>query len=368
MTPDLRFGYARPMRWTKEPPSFFTELANKAGCAWPHLDEARALSASTRTTLRALVAEHAPRDTSAVVFGSLARGEYTPGSDLDWTLLIDGQADEDHYIRVQRISDALARANYLEPGPTGVFGNLAFSHPILHQIGGQDDTNRNTTQRILLLLESTAISDDTAHERVLRLILSRYVNDDRGIFYGSKLVLIPRFLLNDIVRYWRTMAVDFVTKQRERADGWALRNAKLRMSRKLIFVSGLLTCFSFELFGQYTRWTDENNKLSTPLLVTALLERVRRTPLENLAETLLRPTVQPATAKQIMDAYDGFVGLLADQDKRDRLKHLRLEELGDDPVFKEVRRLGYEFQRGLFKLFFREDKRLRELIEEYGVF
>jgi hypothetical protein len=42
------------------------------------------------------------------------------------------------------------------------------------------------------------------------------------------------FSLNDIVRFWRTMAVDFASKQRDRAgEEWGLRNAKLRMSRKL---------------------------------------------------------------------------------------------------------------------------------------
>ncbi len=38
---------------------------------------------------------------------------------------------------------------------------MAFSHDIIHQIGGQDDTNKNTTQRILLLLESCAIGQRT---------------------------------------------------------------------------------------------------------------------------------------------------------------------------------------------------------------
>ncbi|HEV2991737.1 MAG TPA: nucleotidyltransferase domain-containing protein [Candidatus Angelobacter sp.] len=31
---------------------------------------------------------------SLVVFGSLARGEWTTGSDLDWTYLVDGQATQ----------------------------------------------------------------------------------------------------------------------------------------------------------------------------------------------------------------------------------------------------------------------------------
>ncbi len=31
---------------------------------------------------------------------------------------------------------------------------MDLGHDIIHQIGGQYDTNKNTTQRILLLLES----------------------------------------------------------------------------------------------------------------------------------------------------------------------------------------------------------------------
>ena len=64
------------------------------------LPEARAASLKTREELDSLLSEevgkYTSEDTSLVVFGSLARGEWTSGSDLDWTYLIDGQANSDH--------------------------------------------------------------------------------------------------------------------------------------------------------------------------------------------------------------------------------------------------------------------------------
>jgi predicted nucleotidyltransferase len=343
-------------------------LREKVGCEWPNIEQAQRLTASTQERLRTLLREQDPSDTSIVVFGSLARGEYTLGSDVDWTLLIDGQADEGHYGQARSIGRLLAKENFHEPGPTGVFGNIAFSHPILHQIGGQEDTNKITTQRILLLLESVAIGKSEAYERVLRLVLTRYVEDDRGLLYGAKSHTIPRFLLNDIVRYWRTVAVDFVSKQREREGGWALRNAKLRMSRKLIFVSGLLTCFSFELFGAGRPWLDEHGAMVTPRLIDFLLKRIHIQPMESLAEVLLRPSISAETGKTLFDNYDAFLGLLADREKRDHLKKLPLEDLGKDALFKEAGRLGHRFQTGLDRMFFEEDEELARLIRLYGVF
>jgi hypothetical protein len=350
-------------------PSPIARLEEKAGRAFPHVAAARRLSAETRARLADLLAVETPSDTSVTVFGSLARGEYTPGSDLDWTLLIDGQADTAHYAAVRAITRALGREGFHEPGPTGLFGNVAFSHPILNNIGGQEDTNKLTTQRILLLLESSPVGKDEAHERVLKLVLGRYVEDDRGLLYGSKQRVVPRFLLNDIVRYWRTVTVDFVYKQRDRTDGWALRNAKLRMSRKLIFVSGLLLCFSLELDGDAGRVRDEAGKIAVPRLVAALRDRLRATPLEHLALAALRPGVRAETARDLFDAYDAFLALLADDDKRAHLKKLTFDDLDrGDALFRDASGIGHRFQRALDALFFEEDEALRRLVLEYGVF
>jgi hypothetical protein len=107
--------------------------------------------------------KYASDDSSLVVFGSLAGDEWTSGSDLDWTFLIDGQAESEHFDIAQKIRKLLKEneKQFPQPGSTGTFGNMAFSHDIVHQIGGQNDSNKNTTQRILLLLESRPIGKKT---------------------------------------------------------------------------------------------------------------------------------------------------------------------------------------------------------------
>jgi hypothetical protein len=164
--------------------------------------------------------------------------------------LIDGQADPQHLQMAQEVVGRLGKAEFNPPGATGIFGSMTFSHDLVQKIGGREDTNENTTRRVLLLQESAAFGKSDAYERVVRLLLSRYLKDDYGLRFGTLKYKVPRFLLNDIVRYWRTVTVDFVEKQRGQAGhGWGLRNAKLRMSRKLIFATGMLSCFSCHLLS-----------------------------------------------------------------------------------------------------------------------
>src|SRR5262249_6487557 len=213
-----------------------TLLQARVGEEWSAITKARTRAVDTGKKLEKTVKGLSSSDTSIVVFGSLARKEWTSKSDVDWTMLIDGQADPQHLEVAHDIADRLKRARFAEPGTTGIFGNMTFSHDLVQKIGGREDTNENTTRRVLLLQESAAFGKPDAHERTLRLILSRYLNDDWGFKYSRLPMKVPRFLLNDIVRYWRTLTVDFVEKQRGHAGhGWGLRNAKLRMSRKLIF-------------------------------------------------------------------------------------------------------------------------------------
>lgn len=67
----------------------------------------------------------AAREREAIlVFGSLARNEFTSGSDVDWALLIDGPADPQHFEIAQKLVPFFSDK---PPGPTQVFGGPIFS-------------------------------------------------------------------------------------------------------------------------------------------------------------------------------------------------------------------------------------------------
>jgi predicted nucleotidyltransferase len=156
-------------------------LAELTGSKWPNLSTAREYTRRKRAELQKLLDQIDTNDTSIVVFGSLARDEAMEGSDTDWTLLVDGIADPLHTSSAQEISRRLETAGATKPGPEGTFGALAFSHQIVQWIGGEDDSNANTTRRILLLLESKPVGQPYALEPVLNIVLSRYLNEDRGL-------------------------------------------------------------------------------------------------------------------------------------------------------------------------------------------
>jgi hypothetical protein len=294
----------------------------------------------------------------------------TSSSDADWILLVDGQAFPEHQNQTTDVGQLLYDNKFGEPGRSGVFGCMVSSHSLVHQIGGEDDKNSNTTRRILLLLlESIAVGDAEAYNRVRRQILNRYIRDDRGLLFGSGRVKVPRFLLNDLTRYWRTVTVDFVYKQRADAGRkWALRNAKLRMSRKLVFTSGLLRCFFCQLDPAATQARETLIRENDPAELLSYLEReLIKTPLDLLAQAASREAVPTGTARKLFDSYDSFLGVLDDQ-RRHNLEHLNHVDMATSPVWQEIRNMSHQFQSGLNELFYGSDERLRDLMISYGVF
>ena len=348
--------------------SFVFELEARLEAAWPHIRAAKDRTIDLPPRLAQGIGDGIDADASVVVFGSAGRYEVTEGSDTDWTYLVDGQAKTTYQAEALKVADVVDSVSQ-KPGREGVFGSLTFSNDLVQYIGGHDDTNANLTQRILLLLESKPIRGTDVYNRVVRVILERYLTSDYGWVHGTNPYGVPRFMHNDIARYWRTVAVDFAYKQWTRPpEGWALRSAKLRFSRKVTYAAGLLYCFSLahQEAGPSDTRREPPDKFEAILHLTTL---TLQTPLDILARAYLSSPHLLASAAKVFDSYDAFLGVLNNAEQRKRLKELSADDTPSDETFQRVRELGHRFQQGLDELFLPESPtHISRLTKAFGLF
>ena len=348
------------------------ELAAILGQRWTNIDKARALSRETLSQLTNVLSESDSDDTCIVVSGSLGREEFTHGSDIDWTLLVEGIADPNHHSLFLDAKQKIGELAKKGVGREGTFAAIVSSHDLIHNIGGEDDTNKNLTRRLLLLPESQPVGRSLPHERVTKNILKRYLFEDLSFWRGTTVHRhhIPHFLLNDFARLWRTIAVDFAYKLRTRSgEGWAIRNIKLRMSRKLLYAAGLLGCFrchlEFDANDRDEVYLDENHRMP-------ILEYVDQifwdSPLDMISKFLKKNRHLDTTSMKLLGAYNDFLGILSDEQQRDHLEKLDETSAHRDAIYKDAREASHAFRDALIELFFDEKTGLAELTRLYAVF
>jgi hypothetical protein len=154
------------------------------------------------------------------------------------------------------------------------------------------------------------------------------------------------------------MCVDFAYKQIEqKGQKWALRNIKLRMSRRLIFVKGLLMCA--KLYG---------TKGSTEEIKEELYKFAAQKPLEFMVSTFLEFGVFVQHIIQALDSYNSYLGTLNDEDYRKYLSDLDMHKAYSDEKFEAARQNSHKFQDALNNVFLRDESKIREFTIKYGVF
>jgi hypothetical protein len=260
-------------------------------------------------------------------------------------VLFGGAPRQNAQPTVDLVAQALeARA----PGREEIFGAQVWLNDLREKVGRDEDTNTNLTRRMLFLLESVPVCGDSLQASARQQLIGGYLDANVKDYRP------PRFLLNDVIRYWRTIAVDFESKMRARkGEGWGLRNAKLRLSRKALFAGGLLPVLEC-----YRHPVDD--------MLGYLDARMSVPPLDRLADAFLDHEALDAGARALL-AYDAFLGILDDEEQRAALNELRAEDARDSAVFARVAELGKEFEAGLLSLLF-DDPELRRWVRQYIVF
>lgn len=163
------------------------------------------------------------------------------------------------------------------------------------------------------------------------------------------------------------LCVDFAYKDWEQAGKkWALRNIKLRTSRKLLFVSGLLTVFSCFQNEELRRAGDTGGDYLLKLQ-THLLKFVHSTPL-NIFVWTLRNIGLDDRCVDFLNHYEQFLSQINEKATRDHLAGLSEDDVYDDAQFLECRIISHNLQSVLKQICFDDQSPLRDFTCEYGVF
>ncbi|WP_320670827.1 hypothetical protein [Patulibacter defluvii] len=321
-------------------------LAEHGRRGFPHLLEARRRTERDLAATQRRLAD-VPLDPGAsiVLMGSWGRRERTVGSDDDFLVLVAGDERPGARPALADLEGVLG-AGEAKPGTQEIFGTQVFVEPLASNIGLEDDSNSNLTRRMLLLLESLPVLGPEAYREAFARVIDGYLAGQ------AKDYRPPRFLLNDLIRYWRTICVDFAGKARADERKWGLRNAKLRLNRKLLFAGGLVPVL---LCHEHRR--SEQREV--------LIDQLQAPPTDRLAQAFLRFDAADAGVRAL-GAYDRWIGLLDDQTVRDHLTGLTRDAAAEDPLFRDVRRMAKEFEQGLLALLF--ETPLSPLVREFGVF
>jgi Nucleotidyltransferase domain len=291
------------------------------------IERAKKYSEEQLGLLRTAIKDLVPADEMVVINGSFARREASAGSDIDFYIVTRGE-EISTPTWAKAAKEAIAAIVPISPAEDGAFAQVERLDTLIRNIGGEHDDNHNITRRMLLLLEGEWLFNESGLKDIRRKILERYIAE--GIT-DHQLAL---FLLNDVVRYYRTMAVDYEFKTVETSEvkPWGIRNIKLIFSRKLLYASGL---FSVAMTADRTR----SHKISglEGLFDMPVLDRMVAICGASNAENVLR-------------SYDHFLNKLEDKGIRTHLKGLDREGRSD-PIFRELKNEGHHFTRELLKLF-----------------
>lgn len=299
-------------------------------CEFASIADAIELSESIVLSARQASASQSVDSASLIAFGSLARHELTPASDFDYLMAVTQDVGNHEVLMEQIVSDIRqaveGRASLPPPGQSGIFGKCVSIDDVISNIGLQNDTNHNLTRRILLLEESVALTNQALHRGHLERIFERYL--EARSTSGS--VSVPRVLLNDIVRYWRTITIDYHAKTSP-DKRYSLRYLKLLFSRKLCFISSLEPLCWIESDSIPPTTSGLARGFLTPSIV-----RLGRL----LGELAKRGTdVEVNSGRTILKSYDRYLALTGIPEWRLGVE-AELETSGASPGFMELRDVG----------------------------
>lgn len=278
--------------------------------------------------------------------GSYGRMEASPESDLDFVIFLNENATiKDLEIRtaVRKIAKEL---DIPLPNEQGVFSQPIAKRDLIDNIGGADDNLTKLAQRMLLLMETKPLFNEDLYKEIVDEILKKYL--EYVINDPNKEAL---FLMNDLMRYFRSIAVNYQYNFWKDNQKWTLRNVKLRHSRILMY-SGLLLII-------LNASKERKDKFEY------IKEHIFFTPIEKIACVYIDNKDYNFT--RLIGAYDIFLAKLNDKKIRKELQ-VDYQDRYNNPYYAELKVTSDAFSSELTRFIFAQRNNWSEAAFEYLLF
>lgn len=288
--------------------------------------------------------------TTFMVTGSGGRGEMTTGSDIDgYVVRVAGNLEPEHdALLLEATKTAVEHLGLPALDRHGAFLEMKTASAVVDKLGSQEDDHSNAfTLRMLFLLESRPLVGDGAYDQLFEVVSDAY----RSTATRHTNDFLPFFLVNDIIRYWRTVLLNHEEKLREKHDelkaeglpeqsvrDLLLAHRRLR-SQKLRFPR-CLSCFSTLAYLLAVAPNDDD--CITP---QAEREMFDLTPIERLRQIArIQPTIR-SRVDEMVDLYAAYL---------ERTNRPKAEVLGllqnDDDFHRQTSDGGGRFAKHMFHL------------------
>jgi predicted nucleotidyltransferase len=189
------------------------------------------------------------------VTGSFARFEANEHSDIDLFILHDdtshenGAKQDDFNLRTIRLKakliDIAEEMKFPAFSNDGEFLRIHLVSELLSNLGGREDDSLNHfTARMLLLLESYPVFGKKTYDRAITETVNAYFRDYKHHPDNFK----PAFLLNDIVRFWKTLCLNYEHRRNKESDTLSMKSKFQKIKNFKLKYSRMFTCYATIIF------------------------------------------------------------------------------------------------------------------------
>ena len=283
-----------------------------------------------------------------VAAGSYGRLDASDESDLDYMILSE-RSDE----TVKKCNELMRRLcqeySIKLPNATGVFSEIIPVNEMIKKIGETNDNLVSLAQRMLLLMESRPIYNENMYRAILDKLLRKYLY---LVIEDTNKECI--FFLNDIIRYFRSICVNYQFNFFKEEDKWVIRNIKLRHSRIIMYTGLLLLTVNASKHRE-----EKDNKYNY------LKPWIELTPLEKIVHVYIDNN--DSSYHRILGIYNTFIRKISDKDIRRAMK-VDYDERYTNPFYAELKVNSDSLQSELTRFILKQRMNWTDQIFEYLFF